>query len=154
MTASYTVDNRVTTVAAKGSPTLQIIEPTPGHLVVTGQIPAKFQGLVAEVKTVSDLGIPSTSVYPFDGAGSDDQGRSTPAAMATFLKRDSTRPTGASLFNALPVLDRSGTLDNTLEHEAVDGHAQIKTGNRIIGDAANQLLLLGNSPAGYVDRDF
>jgi D-alanyl-D-alanine carboxypeptidase/D-alanyl-D-alanine-endopeptidase (penicillin-binding protein 4) len=38
MTASYTVDNQVTTVAAKESTTLKVTEPTPGTLTVTGQI--------------------------------------------------------------------------------------------------------------------
>lgn len=30
------------------------------------------QGLVAEVKTAQDLGAPPSSVFPFDGAGTDD----------------------------------------------------------------------------------
>jgi D-alanyl-D-alanine carboxypeptidase/D-alanyl-D-alanine-endopeptidase (penicillin-binding protein 4) len=37
---AYTVTDHVTTVDAKGSTTLQIVEPTPGNLVVTGQIAA------------------------------------------------------------------------------------------------------------------
>ena len=40
MTASYTVTNRVTTVAARKPTTLNIAEPAPGGLVVTGQIAA------------------------------------------------------------------------------------------------------------------
>jgi hypothetical protein len=38
------------------------------------------KGLAAEVKTANALGVPSSSVIPFDGAGSDDQGRTTPGA--------------------------------------------------------------------------
>ena len=109
------------------------------------------QGLVAEAKTISNVGIPPTSVYLFDGAGSNDQGRSTPAAMAAFLRRDASKPNGAPLFNALPVIDRSGTLANTLPGSALGGHGQIKTGNRIVETQAGQLLLLGNSLAGYVE---
>jgi serine-type D-Ala-D-Ala carboxypeptidase/endopeptidase (penicillin-binding protein 4) len=31
-----------------------------------------LQGVAAEVQTAAGLGVPSTSVFPFDGAGSDD----------------------------------------------------------------------------------
>ena len=31
------------------------------------------------------------------------------------------------------------------------GHAQLKTGNRAVGSPTNQLMLLGNSLAGYVE---
>jgi D-alanyl-D-alanine carboxypeptidase/D-alanyl-D-alanine-endopeptidase (penicillin-binding protein 4) len=40
VTASYTVSNRVTTVAAKKPTTLNVSEPTPGRLELTGQIAA------------------------------------------------------------------------------------------------------------------
>ena len=248
MTAAYTVADQVMTVSAKGSTSLQIIEPTPGHLVVSGQIaagtaptlvvhqvddPASFartafiqalqqagvtvtasptgpnpeallppvtsyqasdmvgkyvspplsqfinlilkvsynrgadlmtclaavkvgstncqQGLTAELATVTKLGIPSKSVFPFDGAGSDDQGRTTPAALATFLRRAKTTSYGRSLSDALPVLGRSGTMANVLTKSPTAGHAQLKTGNRAVGSPTNQVMLLGNSLAGYVD---
>ena len=193
MTASYTVDNQVTTVAASQQTSLNVSEPTPGTLEVTGQIaagsaptlrvweiddpsafartafiealqragvnvtspatgpnpesilPAKGslpasdlvgehvsaplsqfatlimkvsynrgadlmvclaavkegstscpQGLSAEVQTINRLGVPSSSAIPFDGAGSDDQGRTTPAALATFLRNATKTPFGKS----------------------------------------------------------
>jgi serine-type D-Ala-D-Ala carboxypeptidase/endopeptidase (penicillin-binding protein 4) len=173
MTASYTVDNQATTVAATETTSLEVSEPTPGHLVVTGKIavspkptlvveeikdPAAFartafiealqragvsvtatptgpnpatlvpakdsyqpadkvgehvsatlaqyanlimkvsynrgadlmaclsavkvnstdctMGVAAEVDTFTGLGVSKTSAFPFDGAGSDDKGRS------------------------------------------------------------------------------
>ncbi len=247
MISSYVVDNQVTTVGARKTTSVQITEPAPGKLVVTGQIaagstptllvrevddPSAFartafiealkragvtvtatatgpnpvallppkgsyqpadeigqhvsatlsqfatlilkvsynrgadlmtclaavkvgstdcsQGLVPEVKTITDLGVPSTSVFPFDGAGSDDRGRSTPAALATFLKRAASTPFGATLFDALPVLGRSGTMANVLPNSPAAGHAQVKTGNRVVGTPAGQLIVLGNSLAGYI----
>jgi D-alanyl-D-alanine carboxypeptidase/D-alanyl-D-alanine-endopeptidase (penicillin-binding protein 4) len=33
----------------------------------------------------------------------------------------------------------------------VAGHAQVKTGNRAVGSSTNQLILLGNSLAGYLE---
>jgi D-alanyl-D-alanine carboxypeptidase/D-alanyl-D-alanine-endopeptidase (penicillin-binding protein 4) len=248
MTAAYTVANQVTTVNAKGSTSLQITEPAPGHLVVSGQIaagtsptlvvyevddPAAFarsafiealqqagvtvtapggganpatllppkgsyqpgdmvgdyvslplsqfanlilkvsynrgadlmtclaavkagstncqQGLSAELATITGLGIPSQSVFPLDGAGSDDQGRTTVDALATFLRHVSTTSYGRTLFDALPVFDRSGTMANVLPHSRAIGHAQVKTGNRGVGSPAGQAMLLGNSLAGYVE---
>ncbi len=180
----YTVTNRVTTVGAKKATTINVAEPTPGQLVISGQIaahssptlrvweidhPSEFArtafiealqragvtvtapatgpnptallprkksykrsdligervsvpmaqyaklilkvsynrgadlmvclaavklgstncqtGLRAEVKTATSLGVARNALFPQDGAGSDDQGRSTPAALATFLRR-------------------------------------------------------------------
>jgi D-alanyl-D-alanine carboxypeptidase/D-alanyl-D-alanine-endopeptidase (penicillin-binding protein 4) len=248
MTASYMLQNQVKTVAAGESTSVQITEPSPGDLVVVGQIaadsapflvvhqiddpsafartafiealqqagvtvsasptgsnpatllppPGSYQpgdmlgehvslplsqyitlimkvsynrgadlmtclaavklqstdcgeGLVAELKTATDFGVSKTSFYPFDGAGSDDHGRTTPAALAGFLQRASSASYGKTLLDSLPILGRDGTLANVLSKSAVAGHAQIKTGNRVVGTAANQLLLLGNSLAGYVE---
>jgi D-alanyl-D-alanine carboxypeptidase/D-alanyl-D-alanine-endopeptidase (penicillin-binding protein 4) len=247
MTASYTVDNQVTTVEAAKKTALEITEPIPGRLTVKGQIvagsaptlavkevadPAAFartafiealkragvtvtatatgpnpvavlpakgsyqpadklgehvsatlaqfanlilvvsynpgadlmtclsavktgstdcqQGLVAEVKTITDLGVPAMSAFPQDGAGSDDQGRTTPTALAQFLRGVASTPYGTALADALPVLGRSGTLANVLPQSPAAGHAQIKTGNRVIGTPADQIIVLGNSLAGYI----
>jgi D-alanyl-D-alanine carboxypeptidase/D-alanyl-D-alanine-endopeptidase (penicillin-binding protein 4) len=247
MTASYTVDNQVTTVDATKRTSLEITEPNPGRLAVKGQIvagspptlavkeiadPAAFartafiealqragvtvtaavtgpnpvallpakgsyqptdklgehvsatlaqfanlilkvsynrgadlmtclsavkagstdcrQGLVAEVKAITDLGVSVTSVFPQDGAGSDDQGRTGPAALTQFLRAVASTPYGTALADALPVLGRSGTLANVLPQSPAAGHAQVKTGNRVIGTPADQIIVLGNSLAGYV----
>ena len=50
------------------------------------------QGLVEEVNTCTELGVPKTSVFPMDGAGSNDQGRSSPAALASFSGPQRKRP--------------------------------------------------------------
>jgi D-alanyl-D-alanine carboxypeptidase/D-alanyl-D-alanine-endopeptidase (penicillin-binding protein 4) len=109
------------------------------------------QGLVPELATITESGISPQSVYPFDGAGSDDQGRTTPAAMATFLRHAKGNTYGPTLYDALPVLGRNGTLANVLSNSPVAGHAQVKTGNRAVGSSTNQLILLGNSLAGYLE---
>jgi PBP4 family serine-type D-alanyl-D-alanine carboxypeptidase len=248
MTASYTVDDQVTTVAAGKQTTLNVSEPTPGTLDVTGQIaagsaptlrvwevddPSAFartafiealqragvtvtspatgpnpdsilppegslpandligehvsaplsqfanlimkvsynrgadlmvclaavkegstscpQGLSAEVRTINSLGVPSSSAIPFDGAGTDDQGRTTPAALATFLRNATRTSFGKALINALPVLGRNGTLADLDAHSGAAGRAQVKTGNRVVGSPAGQILVLGNSLAGYAE---
>ncbi len=109
------------------------------------------QGLVPELATIKEFGISPEGVIPFDGAGSDDQGRTTTAAMATFLRRATDTSYGKTLYDGLPVLGRSGTLANVLPNSQVAGHAQVKTGNRAVGSTTNQQILLGNSLAGYLE---
>ncbi len=247
MTAAYAVSSQVTTVAAKGSTALQINEPTPGNLVVTGTIalgsaprlvdrqvddPAAFartafiqalqqagvtvnatptgsnpesllppkgsyqasdlvgsytslplsqflnvilktsynrgadlmtclaavktgstnclDGLSDEMDTIKKLGVPADSVFLMDGAGSDDQGRTSVDAMTTFVRRLASTNLGPTIYQSLPVLGRNGTLGNVLDSSPVAGHAAIKTGNRAVGSPTGQLMLLGNSLAGYV----
>jgi D-alanyl-D-alanine carboxypeptidase/D-alanyl-D-alanine-endopeptidase (penicillin-binding protein 4) len=247
MTATYAVTNRVTTVGAHKTTTINVTEPTPGHLIVSGQIaahssptlrvwevdhPSEFartafiealqragvtvtapatganptaflprkgsyrrsdligehvslpmsqyvklilkvsynrgadlmvclaavkvgstnclNGLGAELKTATSLGVSRTSLFPQDGAGSDDQGRTTPLALATFLRRVAQTSYGTTLFHAVPILGRDGTLANVFPKSPAAGHAQIKTGNRVVGTPAGQILVLGNSLAGYV----
>jgi D-alanyl-D-alanine carboxypeptidase/D-alanyl-D-alanine-endopeptidase (penicillin-binding protein 4) len=247
-TASYTVETQATTVDAKETTALNVTEPTPGHLVVTGTIaagntptlvvqeitdpsafartafievlqragvtvtatptgpnpasllPAKDsypaadklgehvsanlaayielimkvsynrgadlmtclaavktgstdcdQGLVAEVKTATALGVSKDQLFPFDGAGSDDQSRVTPTALATFYKEATQAPYAKVLFDSLPILGKDGTLANVLPDSPAAGKVQMKTGNRVAGTPANQIIVLGNSLAGYIE---
>jgi serine-type D-Ala-D-Ala carboxypeptidase/endopeptidase (penicillin-binding protein 4) len=247
MTASYSVTSQVTTVAADKTTSVEVSEPSPGNLVVTGQIaagsrptlvtkqvddPAAFartlfiealqnagvtvaaptlgpnpesllpatgsyqaadmlgehvsaplsefanlilkvsynrgaddmtclaavkigstdcsEGLVAEMDAIKDSGVSDTSVFPFDGAGSDTRNRTSPAAMATFLRRVAKTSYGPALIAALPVLGRSGALATLLPHSPMVGHAQVKDGNIVAGTPASQIIVLGNSLAGYV----
>jgi D-alanyl-D-alanine carboxypeptidase/D-alanyl-D-alanine-endopeptidase (penicillin-binding protein 4) len=247
MTSSYVVDDTVTTVAAGKATNLEVSEPTPGKIAVSGQIaagstptlkvwevadPAAFartafiealsragvtvkaqvtgpnpaallpkkgsysqadlvgqrvslplaqysklilkvsynrgadlmaclaavklgsgnceRGMAAEVQTATDLGARRSEVIPFDGAGSDDRGRTTPAALADLLRGIPKTSYGPTFVGSLPILGRDGTLANVLTSSPVAGHAQIKTGNRVVVNGAEQINVLGNSLAGYV----
>ncbi len=108
-----------------------------------------LNGLDAEVKTATGLGVPATSMFVFDGAGSNDQGRTTPAALATLLRRVAKTSYGNTLFHALPILGRDGTLANVETKSPAAGHIQMKTGNRVVGTSDKHLIVLGNSLAGY-----
>ncbi len=246
-TASYTVETQATTIDAKQTTALEVTEPTPGHLVVTGMIaagntptlvvkeitdPAAFartafiealqragvtvtatptgpnpvallpakdsypaadklgehvsatlaayvklimkvsynrgadlmtclaavktgstdceQGLVAEVNTATTLGVPKDQMMPFDGAGSDDQSRVTATALATFYKQATQTPYATVLADSLPILGKDGTLANVLPDSPAAGKVQMKTGNRVAGTDAGQIIVLGNSLAGYI----
>jgi D-alanyl-D-alanine carboxypeptidase/D-alanyl-D-alanine-endopeptidase (penicillin-binding protein 4) len=245
--APYTVDSKVTTVDAKKTPQLTVTATSPGHLVVTGQLPAGSkpmlavseisdpsafartafiealqragvtvtaaptgpnpeadlpakgsyqaanlitehtsatlgeyaklimkvsynrgadlmaclaavaagstdcdQGIATEVKDFTKLGVSKTDVFPFDGAGSDDRGRATPRSLTTFYRNVLGTPYGATLRDSLPILGRDGTLANVLPKSPAAGKVEMKTGNRAVGTPAGQLILLGNSLAGYV----
>jgi D-alanyl-D-alanine carboxypeptidase/D-alanyl-D-alanine-endopeptidase (penicillin-binding protein 4) len=108
------------------------------------------QGLVAEMDTIQGLGVPVTSVFPFDGAGTDTRDRTTPAAMAAFLRGAATTDYGPALMAALPVLGRSGALATLLPRSSMVGHAQVKDGNVVAGTPASQFIVLANSLAGYL----
>jgi D-alanyl-D-alanine carboxypeptidase/D-alanyl-D-alanine-endopeptidase (penicillin-binding protein 4) len=108
------------------------------------------QGLVAEMDTIKDFGVPVTSVFPFDGAGTDTRNRTTPAAMATFLRRVAKTSAGPALTAALPVVGRSGALAIVLPRSPMVGHARVKDGNVVAGTPASQIIVLGNSLAGYL----
>jgi serine-type D-Ala-D-Ala carboxypeptidase/endopeptidase (penicillin-binding protein 4) len=107
------------------------------------------RGIAAEVRTATLLGVPRSGLFPQDGAGSDDQGRSSPQALAMFLRGLVHAPYGRALRQALPILGRDGTMADVLPRSPAAGHAQVKTGNRVVGNAAGQIMVLGNSLAGY-----
>ncbi len=102
------------------------------------------------MKTAVRLGVSRSSFFPQDGAGSDDKGRTTPLALATFLRRLARTSNGNTFVRGLPIFGRDGTLADVFPKSPAAGHAQIKTGNRVVGTAAGQILVLGNSLAGYV----
>lgn len=108
-------------------------------------------GLAAEVKTATGLGVDKDTVFPFDGAGSDDQSRVSPPALTTMYKGTLGTPYGQVLYDALPILGKDGTLANTEANSPAAGKVRMKTGNRVAGTAAGQIIVLGNSLAGYVE---
>jgi D-alanyl-D-alanine carboxypeptidase/D-alanyl-D-alanine-endopeptidase (penicillin-binding protein 4) len=99
---------------------------------------------------MNQLGLPKDGVYAFDGAGSNDQNRSTPTALAMFYQAATKQPWGKSLSDALPVMGRTGSVANVLPKSPAAGKVRVKTGNRVVGTGSNQLIVLGNSLAGYI----
>ena len=60
------------------------------------------QGLVAEVNNFTELGVSKDAVFPFDGAGSNDQNRSSPRALATLYRNATATPYAQALFDSQP----------------------------------------------------
>jgi serine-type D-Ala-D-Ala carboxypeptidase/endopeptidase (penicillin-binding protein 4) len=108
---------------------------------------------VAEVNTATALGVAKDQMLPFDGAGSDDQSRVTATALATFYKQATQAPYATALADSLPILGKDGTLANVLPDSPAAGKVQMKTGNRVVGTEADQIIVLGNSLAGYIQAN-
>ena len=109
------------------------------------------KGVAEMVNTAATLGVSKDSIFPFDGAGSNDQDRLTTMALATAYREAVGVPYGKVLFDSLPILGKDGTLANVLTDSPAAGKVQMKTGNRVAGTPADQIIVLGNSLAGYIE---
>lgn len=109
------------------------------------------QGLARIFETFTRLGVSTDSTFAFDGAGSEEQDRTTPTDMTTFLRGVAQQPYGAAFRHGLPILGVDGTLAETQKGSPAAGRVQAKTGTRGGGTAAGQLLLTGQTMAGYAE---
>lgn len=109
------------------------------------------KGVAEMVNTAATLGVSKDSIFPFDGAGSNDQDRLTTMALATAYREAVGASYGKVLFDSLPILGKDGTLANVLTDSPAAGKVQMKTGNRVAGTPADQIIVLGNSLAGYIE---
>jgi D-alanyl-D-alanine carboxypeptidase len=55
------------------------------------------------------------------------------------------------LADSLPVLGKDGTRANVLTDSPAAGKVQMKTGNRVVGTPTDQIIVLANSLAGYIE---
>src|SRR4029079_7549657 len=69
----------------------------------------------------------------------------------TLYRNATATPYAQALFDSNPILGNDGTLGNVLTDSPAAGKAHLNTGNRVTGTAAQQLIVLGNSLAGYVE---
>ena len=110
------------------------------------------QGLVAEVKTVTELGVSKDARVPLRRRRLQRPEPGHPDGARHLLPgRRPQAPYAQALFDSLPILGKDGTLANVLTDSPAAGKAQIKTGNRVAGTPADQMIVLGNSLAGYIE---
>jgi D-alanyl-D-alanine carboxypeptidase/D-alanyl-D-alanine-endopeptidase (penicillin-binding protein 4) len=109
------------------------------------------QGLVRQFETSRRLGVSADGTFAFDGAGSEEQDRTTPADMTTFLRGVARQPYGAAFRAGLPILGVDGTLATTQKGTPAAGRVQAKTGTRGGGLPTDQFLLTGQTMAGYAE---
>jgi serine-type D-Ala-D-Ala carboxypeptidase/endopeptidase (penicillin-binding protein 4) len=108
-------------------------------------------GLITEIENNASLGAPPTTTLPFDGAGSDDRDRTSPAAMTTFLRAVAGQSYGAALRSGLPVVGVDGTLAEVGKGTPVAGKIQAKTGNRVAFITPHIGIAGAQAHVGYID---
>jgi D-alanyl-D-alanine carboxypeptidase/D-alanyl-D-alanine-endopeptidase (penicillin-binding protein 4) len=109
------------------------------------------QGLVGVFENFTRLGASAETTFAFDGAGSDEQDRTTPADMTTFLRGVAQQSYGAAFREGLPILGVDGTLATTQKDSPAAGRVQAKTGTRAGVTPAGQFLLTGQTMGGYAE---
>ena len=88
-------------------------------------------GLASMVDNNAALGAGPLTIFPFDGVGSDDRDRSSPAAAATFLINILDQPYGPALYDGLPIFGVDGSLRETGLGSPAAGKIRAKGGNRV-----------------------
>jgi D-alanyl-D-alanine carboxypeptidase/D-alanyl-D-alanine-endopeptidase (penicillin-binding protein 4) len=108
-------------------------------------------GLAAEVKTISALGVSPQSTIVYDGAGSEDNGRTSPADEATFLRTLFSVPWGHYVHDGMAILGVDGTQAMNGVGTPAAGKVRIKDGTRLIGSPSGQVYLPAKTQVGYID---
>lgn len=88
-------------------------------------------GLTRAVALMAKSGVSPLSTIVFDGAGSDERERTSPADLARYLRAIGTTPWGAALRRDLAVLGVDGDLAKSQVGASVAGKVQAKTGARV-----------------------
>jgi D-alanyl-D-alanine carboxypeptidase/D-alanyl-D-alanine-endopeptidase (penicillin-binding protein 4) len=109
-----------------------------------------LDGMAPEIATIQELGVPENGAFVFDGAGSDDHNRVTPAAMNAFLRGVSEQPYGSVFRDGLPVLGVNGSVATTLTDSPAAGKVQVKTGTRATSTPDDRTILFAQTLTGYI----
>ncbi len=109
-------------------------------------------GLRGIVRNNARLGVPPSTTFPFDGAGSDNRDRTTPEAMTTFLRNVRARSYGSALRYGLPIVGVDGTLATVEKGTPVAGKIQAKTGN-LLGCVFTHCIEGAHTHVGYIEAE-
>ncbi len=107
-------------------------------------------GLAPEVKTISGLGV-SQSTVVWDGAGSVDTGRTSPADEAMFLRTILSRPWGRYIHDGMSILGVDGLQATNQVGTPAAGKVRIKEGTRLITSPSGQIYFPAYTQVGYID---
>ena len=106
-------------------------------------------GLARELEIVTGLGVSRASTILFDGAGSDERDRTSPADMVRFLRTIARTPAGATLRDGLAILGVDGDIALIGRGTPAAGRVQAKTGARAGISPNGQGIITALSMAGY-----
>ncbi len=108
-------------------------------------------GLAPEVETITALGVSPQSTIVYDGAGSEDNGRTSPADEATFLRRLLGVPWGHYVHDGMEILGVDGLQATNGVGTPAAGKVRIKDGTRLVGSPSGQVYLPAKTQVGYID---
>jgi len=109
------------------------------------------EGLAAVLAALARNGISATSTYPFDGAGTNANNRTTASDLATFLRAIADTPTGAAIHDGMAVLGVDGSQAQNGAGSPSAGHVRIKDGDIVSGSASGQMIVIAMSQTGFID---
>jgi len=107
-------------------------------------------GLAAEVKTITSLGVSPKSTIVYDGAGSDDNGRTTPIDQVTFLRNLLGQSWGGFVRDGMAILGVDGTQATNGVGTPAAGKVRVKDGSRVAGSPSGQAYLSAKTQVGYM----
>jgi D-alanyl-D-alanine carboxypeptidase/D-alanyl-D-alanine-endopeptidase (penicillin-binding protein 4) len=109
-------------------------------------------GIGRELQLLTRLGVSTDSTIVFDGAGSDDRGRTSPADATTFLRNITGETWGAFIRNGMSILGVDGTQATNGVGTPAAGHIQVKDGSRAATAPGDyQGILMAKTQVGYID---
>jgi D-alanyl-D-alanine carboxypeptidase/D-alanyl-D-alanine-endopeptidase (penicillin-binding protein 4) len=106
-------------------------------------------GLSRELEIVTGLGVSRTSTILFDGAGSDERDRTSPADMVRFLRTIASTPAGATLRGGMAILGVDGDIALIGRGTPAAGQVRAKTGARAAISPNGQGIMSALSMGGY-----
>jgi serine-type D-Ala-D-Ala carboxypeptidase/endopeptidase (penicillin-binding protein 4) len=108
-------------------------------------------GLAPEVRTIDALGVSPQSTIVYDGAGSEDNGRTSPADEATFLRELLGVPWGHFIRDGMEIFGVDGLQALNGVGTPAAGKVRMKDGARIVGSPSGQSYLPAKTAVGYID---
>ena len=109
-------------------------------------------GIGQEVDLITRHGVLRDSTVVFDGAGSVDNGRTSPADMTTFLRSITGESWGPSIREGMAILGVDGTQAENGAGTPAAGHVQLKDGARAApGPGGYQGIIMAKTSVGYID---
>jgi serine-type D-Ala-D-Ala carboxypeptidase/endopeptidase (penicillin-binding protein 4) len=109
-------------------------------------------GIGRELQLLTRLGVSKDGTIVFDGAGSDDRGRTSPADATTFLRNITGETWGVFVRNGMSILGVDGTQATNGIGTPAAGHIQVKDGSRAATAPGDyQGILMAKTQVGYID---
>ena len=108
-------------------------------------------GLDYELKTIQSLGVSPESTILFEGAGTGDTIRTSPADEATLLRSILAQPWGKYVHDGMSIMGVDGTQAANQAGMPAAGHIRAKDGSQIVVSPAGQVYISAKTEVGYID---